>query len=73
MTQIAIYSGPIVIYWSSLVICLGLLAALALAMSLYTANGGRAAGMLLLLPLAVLFSVPLCRVLLLRIHQEKHP
>lgn len=72
MTQIAIYSGSIVIYWSSLVICFGLAACLCLSLALYTANGGRAAAMLLLLPLAVFFSVPLCRILHWYCHTEQY-
>lgn len=72
MTQIAVYSGSIVIYWSSLVICFGLAACLFLGLALYTANGGRAAAMLLLLPLAVLFSVPLCRLLHWYCHTEQY-
>ena len=61
--SIAIYSGSMVIYWSSIVIGLGLAACLCLSLALFTANGGRAAGMLLLLPLTLLFSIPLCRAL----------
>lgn len=72
MTQIAVYSGSIVIYWSSLVICFGLAACLFLSLALYTAHGGRAAAMLLLLPLAVFFSVPLCRFLHWYCHTEQY-
>ena len=70
--SIAIYSGSMVIYWSSIVIGLGLAACLCLSLALFTANGGRAAGMLLLLPLALLFSIPLCRALHWYCHMEQY-
>ena len=70
--SIAIYSGSMVIYWSSIVIALGLAACLCLSLALFTANGGRAAGMLLLLPLALLFSIPLCRALHWYCHMEQY-
>ena len=70
--SIAIYSGSMVIYWSSIVIGLGLAACLCLSLALFTANGGRAAGMLLLLPLTLLFSIPLCRALHWYCHMEQY-
>ena len=71
-SSIAIYSGPIVIYWSSLIIALGLAAALCLSLALYRGSGGRAAAVLLLLPLALLFSVPLCRLIHWYCHAEQY-
>ena len=71
-SSIAIYSGSIVIYWSSLIIALGLAAALCLSLSLYRGSGGRAAAVLLLLPLALLFSVPLCRFIHWYCHAEQY-
>lgn len=71
-SAIAIYSGSMMVYWSSLVICLGLAACLCLSTALYTGSGGRASAMLLLLPLAVLFSVPLCRAIHWYSHTEQY-
>lgn len=71
-SSIAICIGPVVIYWSSLIIAVGLAAALCLALSLYRGSGGRAAAVLLLLPLALLFSVPLCRFIHWYSHTEQY-
>lgn len=71
-SSIAIYSGPIVVYWSSLIIAMGLAAALCLSLALYRGSGGRAAAVLLLLPLALLFSVPLCRFIHWYCHMEQY-
>ena len=70
--SIAIYSGSMSIYWSSIVIAFGLAACLCLALALYTANGGRSAAVLLLLPLSLLFSIPLCRALHWYCHMEQY-
>ena len=58
---IAVYSGPVVLYWSAIIISIGLLAALFMSLSLQLANSGRLVSMLLFFPLAIVFSVPLCR------------
>lgn len=63
MNPIAISTGSTVIYWSAVVIALGIAAGFALSYSLYISHGGRSAAMWLLLPLALLFSVPLCRAI----------
>lgn len=69
---IAIYSGGTVLYWSAIVISLGLLAALLMTISLHAANGGRGWAVCLLLTLTVLFSVPLCRALHWYCHAEQY-
>ena len=63
MNPIAVYSGSTVLFWSSIVIFLGLAASLFLSLALHRANGGRTAAMLLFLPLAIVLSVPICRVI----------
>ena len=50
MNPIAISTGSTVIYWSAIVIALGIAAGFALSYSLYISHGGRAAAMWLLLP-----------------------
>lgn len=72
MNPIAVYSGSTVLYWSAIVISVGLLAALFMSLSLQVSNGGRMVSMLLFFPLAVLFSVPLCRILHWYCHQEQY-
>lgn len=63
INPIAVYSGSLVLYWSAIIIGVGLLAALFMSLSLQLANGGRLISMLLFFPLAIIFSVPLCRAL----------
>ena len=53
MNPIAISTGSTVIYWSAVVIALGIAAGFALSYSLYISHGGRSAAMWLLLPLAL--------------------
>lgn len=72
MNPIAISTGSTVIYWSAIVIALGIAAGFALSYSLYISHGGRAAAMWLLLPLALLFSVPLCRAIHWYCHPEQY-
>ncbi len=72
MNPIAISTGNTVLYWSAIVIALGIAAGFALSLSLYVSHGGRAAAMWLLLPLALLFSVPLCRMIHWYCHLEQY-
>lgn len=72
MNPIAAYFGNIVLYWSAIIITVGLLAALLMSLSLQVTNRGRIVSMMLFFPLALLFSVPLCRVLHWYCHQEQY-
>ena len=72
MNGIAIYSGSTVIYWSGVVIALGVAACFALSYSLYTSYVGSGKALWVLLPLAVLFSVPLCRIIHWYCHAEQY-
>ncbi len=72
MNPIAIYSGSIVIYWSSIIICLGLLACLCMSLALQGTNNERLSAMLLFVPLTVLISVPLCRAVHWYCHIEQY-
>ena len=54
MNQIAVCIGNTFIYWSSVIIFLGIAACFALTYSLYTSHGGRGSALWLLLPLALL-------------------
>ena len=72
MSEIAIYSGSTVIYWSSIIIALGIAAWFCLSYALYTANGGRGAAMWIFLPIAVLLSVFFSRFLHWYCHSEMY-
>ena len=72
MNPIAVYSGSTVLYWSAIIITAGLLAALFMSLSVQISHRGRIVSMMLFFPLAVLFSVPLCRVLHWYCHQEQY-
>lgn len=72
MNPIAIYSGSTVLYWSSVIIVFGLLACLMLSLSLQRVNGGGSAAMLLFFPLAIILSVPICRVIHWYCHFEQY-
>ena len=72
MNPVAIFTGNLVVYWSSLVIALGIMACFALSLSLYTAHGGKAAAVWALLPLAVFFSVVFCRAIHWYCHMEQY-
>jgi prolipoprotein diacylglyceryltransferase len=72
MNPIAIYSGSTVLYWSSVIIVFGLLACLMLSLSLQRVNGGGSTAMLLFFPLAIILSVPICRVIHWYCHFEQY-
>ncbi len=72
MNPIAVYSGTTVLYWSAIVIGVGLLAALFMSMALQLSSKGRLVSMLLFFPLALLLSIPLCRALHWYCHTEQY-
>lgn len=72
MNPIAFIIGGHVIYWNAIVIALGVAACFCLTMALFTAHGGKAAAIWLLLPLAILFSLPLARFINWYCHSEKY-
>ena len=72
MSQIAICVGNVVIYWSSILIFLGVAVTFALAYSLYTANGGKKAAMWAMLPIAIVLGVVLSRLIHWYCHAEQY-
>lgn len=72
MNEIAIYSGSVVIYWSAIIIVLGVVAGFFLSLSLYTSRGGRASAMWVFLPLAALLSVLFSRLIHWYCHLEQY-
>ena len=72
MNPIAIYSGSLVIYWSAVIIMLGVFAAFCLSYAVYTANGGSGAALWALLPIAVPLSVFFSRLIHWYCHLEQY-
>lgn len=72
MNPIAVFTGGITIYWSSLIIALGILACFALTYSLFTAHGGKSVTMWALLLLGTVFSIVLSRALHWYCHFEQY-
>lgn len=72
MSQIAVSIGSHVIYWSSVMICLAVVACFTLTYALFTAHGGRGAALWLMLPVAVALSVLLARFLHWYCHEEQY-
>jgi len=72
MNPIAVYIGSVVLYWSAVIISVGFLAALFMSISVQLSNKGRLVSMLLFFPLAIVFSIPLCRALHWYCHQEQY-
>ena len=72
MNAIAICAGSTVIYWSGMIIALGIAAGFALTYSLYTSYVGTGRPLWVLLPAAVFFSVVFCRLLHWYCHMEQY-
>lgn len=63
MSAIAFYSSSFSIYWSAIVIVLGIAAWFCLSMALHRGDGGRASAMWLVLALGTVLSVVFCRAI----------
>ena len=63
MSAIAFYSSSLTIYWSAIVIVLGIAAWFCLSMALYRGDGGRGSAMWLVLALGTALSVFFCRAI----------
>ena len=72
MNGIAYSIGSVTVYYSSLVIALGLASCFCLTWSLYRANGGKAASLCLFLLLSTVLSVVLSRILHWDCHSEQY-
>lgn len=72
MNGVAICIGSTMIYWSAIIIFLGVAACFTLSYSLYTANGGQKAAMFAMLPMATVLGVVLSRVLHWYCHSEQY-
>ena len=72
MNQLAICAGGLEIYWSSVIIALGVASCFTLSLGLYTSRGGRAVALWVMLPVAVLLSVVFSRVIHWYCHLEQY-
>jgi len=72
MNQIAISIGETAIYWNSIIIALGILACFALSIALYSAHGGSAFSMMIMLAFSLLLSVFLSRFLHWYCHEDQY-
>ena len=72
MNPVAIYTGNLTIYWTGIIVTLGLAAALALALALYPMEGGRNTAVWVFFPFALLFSVAISRALHWYCHMEMY-
>lgn len=72
MNPIAFINGDLTIYWNAIVIALGVAACFCLTMALFTAHGGRAVAIWVLLPFAILLSLPLARLIHWYCHSEQY-
>jgi 4-hydroxythreonine-4-phosphate dehydrogenase len=72
MNSVAIALGGALIYWSALIVCLGVAAWFFLSLSLNRSDGGQDGALWLLFPLAMLFSVLLSRLLHWYCHSEQY-
>jgi len=72
MNGIAISLDNLTIYWSGIIIALGIAAALILTQSLYTSHGGNGTAVLAFMPIALVLSVLLSRMLHWYCHGEQY-
>ena len=69
---IAIYTGEIILYWSSIIICLAIAAWFFLSLALYAPNGGRTSAMWVFLPIACALSLFFSRAIHWYCHTEQY-
>ena len=72
METIAVYIGNTGIYWSSIVIVLGVMAGFCLAYAIYTGYGGRGSTMFAMQAFSLVLSVLISRFLHFYSHQEQY-
>lgn len=72
MNPIAFYSGSIVLYWSGLIISLGILAGFLLSYAIYTAHYESGSAMWVMLPIAIVLSVGFSRAIHWYCHVEQY-
>ena len=72
MNPVAIYTGNLTIYWTGIIVTLGLAAALSLTLALYPMEAGRNTAVWVFFPFAMLFSVLISRAIHWYCHMEMY-
>ena len=72
MNEIAVFTGSITIYWSAIVICLGMAAGLCLTLALYPMDHRHNTAVWVFFPIAVVLSVLLSRTIHWYSHIEQY-
>ena len=72
MNEIAVFTGSLTIYWSAVVICLGIAAGLCLTLALYPMDHRHNTAVWVFFPFAVVFSVILSRTIHWYSHIEQY-
>ena len=73
MNEIAVFTGNITIYWSSVVICLGILSGLCMSLALYPMDHRHNTAVWVFFPFALVLSVVLSRLTHWYSHIEAYP
>ncbi|MCR5090233.1 MAG: prolipoprotein diacylglyceryl transferase [Oscillospiraceae bacterium] len=73
MSEIAVFTGDITVYWSSVIICLGIAAGLCMTLALYPMDHRHNTAVWVFFPLALSLSVPLSRLIHWYSHIESYP
>lgn len=72
MNPVAIYTGTFTVYWSAIIITLGIAACLSLSLALYPADGRSNAAVWVMFPFALFFSVVFARIIYWYCHIEQY-
>lgn len=72
MNPVAIYTGNLTIYWTGIIVTLGLAATLSLTLALYPMEAGRNTAVWVFFPFAMLFSVLISRAIHWYCHMEMY-
>lgn len=72
MNPIAIYTGDLTIYWSGIIIAIGIAVALTMTLALYPMSGRNNAAVWVMFPFALFFSVIFARIIYWYCHIEQY-
>ncbi len=72
MNEIAVFTGSLTIYWSSIIICLGIAAGICLTLALYPMDHRHNTAVWVFAPIAILLSIVLSRLIHWYSHIEQY-
>ena len=72
LNNIAFFNGKVTVYWSGIVIALGIIAGFCLIYSLYSSHNRNSGAVFVFLPIAVVLSVIFCRAIHWYTHIEQY-